>query len=101
MKNKNNIYVGRHGRIFITDPITKEKRIFNYKSSDWKNPYLFKNFDTTKECLDMYRDHLVKTKLIDRVSELKGKCLGCFCKQIPGEVNCHAQVLCELAEMST
>src|SRR3990172_454060 len=38
MKDDNNIYVGRAGRIFITD-MNGTKRIFHYPSSKWYNPF--------------------------------------------------------------
>lgn len=89
MEDPNNIYVGRHGRIFI------DKEIFPYKGSKWANPYKVGPKDyTLEESIRLYRKHLVDSGLINDIHELDGKQLGCFCDQ--SDV-CHAQVLAELA----
>jgi hypothetical protein len=93
MKDKNNVYTGRAGRIFITDPKIKEKRIFHYKGSKWQNPYKLKDH-SLEESLRLYREYLDESGLINDISELKGKTLGCFCDQ---SNSCHAQILAEVA----
>lgn len=94
MQNPNNLYTGRHGRIFITE--NGNKRIFHYPASKWANPYSLKDY-TLEESIRLYKEHLVKSGLISQVSELKGKNLGCFCDQ--SEI-CHAQILAQLANSS-
>lgn len=92
MSNPDNLYTGRAGRIFITDPATKEKRIFHYKGSKWKNPYTLKEY-TLKESLRKYLSHLFTTGLIYEIDELRGKNLGCFCTGGTEKISCHAQLL--------
>ncbi len=89
MKDKNNIYVGRQGRIFITNK-DGSKRIFHYNRSKWANPYSLKDYDIDKSLL-LYKNYLKEKNLINDILELKGKTLGCFCKT----EKCHAQILKE------
>lgn len=98
MESSNNLYVGRAGRIFITNPNTKNKEIFHYKGSKWQNPYKVGKGPgkySLAESLRLYREHIINSGLINDISELAGKTLGCFCDQ-SGE--CHAKVLVELYE---
>tara|TARA_B100000902_G_scaffold397342_1_gene460807 strand:- start:1086 stop:1478 length:393 start_codon:yes stop_codon:yes gene_type:complete len=94
LKNSNNVYVGRHGRIFI------DKIIFHYPASKWQNPYKLKEY-TLKDSLSLYVLYLFDSGLIYQLKELKGKTLGCFCdhqKDKNGVPTCHAQVLADLIE---
>ena len=94
MNDLNNLYVGRRGRIFIHED--GEKRIFHYKDSKWRNPYKVSKKDyTLTESLQLYKQHLIDSGLINELEELKGKKLGCFCDQ---ENDCHAKVLKDLIE---
>ena len=99
MSHEDNIYVGRHGRIFITE--NDEKRIFHYGASIFANPFkvdkkgkdgkIIKLDGTVEECVKKYEKYLVsKPELIDKLGELKGKNLGCFC---PPDSVCHTDVL--------
>lgn len=89
-----NFYVGRNGRIWITDLETKDKKIFHYKGSKWLNPYKVSKKDyTLEESLKLYRKHIIDNNLIKDLHELTGKNLGCFCDQ---KNDCHAKVLVEL-----
>lgn len=89
-----NLYVGRNGRIFITDKETKDKNIFHYKGSKWANPFKVGDKDyKLEESLKLYKEHVVNTGLINDIDELGGKVLGCFCDQNNG---CHAKILMEL-----
>lgn len=101
LEDKNNVYTGRYGRIFIT---TKEKgassdskrEIFHYKGSKWANPYKITSDMSRKEVVDKYLDYLFekregKLPLIYDILELKGKTLGCFCDE--NEPVCHAKLL--------
>ncbi len=99
MKDPDNLYVGRPGRIFITypdiDPATgkKRKEIFHYKGSKWQNPYKVgkkKGEYTLDQSLKLYREHVIKKGLVDQLRELEGKTLGCFCDQ---SGDCHAKTL--------
>jgi len=82
----NNLYVGRRGRIFI------DGVIFHYPDSKWGNPFLLKDY-SLKDSLELYKKHVLESDLKNRLIELKGKTLGCFCDQSGG---CHAKVLVEL-----
>ena len=90
MKDENNLYVGRRGRIFIHED--DEKRIFHYKGSKWQNPFKVGEY-SLEESLKLYEKHLVESGLIKDVKELKGKTLGCFCSQ---KGDCHAKILAKL-----
>lgn len=94
MENKDNIYVGRYGRIFI------DKEFFHYKQSIWANPFKITKDMTIEQSLNKYLHHLFTSKLIFRINELKDKNLGCFCeKQKDGnKILCHAQLLKELID---
>ena len=95
LKSPENEYVGRRGRIFITESKT-EKRIFHYSQSKWANPYKVGNKSgqySLEESINLYKRYLIESGLIKQIKELKGKNLGCFCMQ---DKPCHAQVLAEL-----
>ena len=108
MQSPNALYVGRAGRVFITQ---EGNYVYHYKRSDWANPFvLSKDGKTTivmigdredtkksryslKDSLTRYEAY-VRANLWNRLNELDGKVLGCFCKQL--EESCHAQVLVRL-----
>ena len=92
MEEKNHVYVGRRGRVFITNHETKEKTIFHYSGSKWANPYKLNQY-SIGESLKKYRKYLYDSKLIDDIEELQGMVLGCFCETD----QCHAAILVELA----
>ena len=66
------------------------------------NPYFLKNKDDEQERSDVvekYRSYF-KKKILEpafreAVLSLKGKKLGCFCKQPDKEVACHGDVIAE------
>ena len=92
LKNPNNIYVGRRGRIWITET-DKSKRIFHYSESKWANPYKVTKEMSLEESLRLYRIHLEEKGLLNQIEELRGKTLGCFCEQ---NNPCHAKILRDL-----
>ncbi len=96
MEEPNNVYVGRHGRIFIGTG--DEKKIFHYEGSEFANPYKVGKKEgeyTLKEAIDLYKVHLEDASLVEKArKELKGKNLGCFCDQ---KGPCHAKVLADIA----
>merc|ERR1712137_481942 len=96
-----NLYVGRRGRIFITDSATGKKTIFHYPGSKWENPFSLKE-GTREEVCAKFRAILLDGSLKDRsdgkplrdkLGELAGLRLGCWCKPQA----CHADVLVECA----
>ena len=84
MKDPNHLYVGRRGRVFV------DKVPFYYEGSIWGNP--FKKGDI-KDILQKYKDHVIGSELKDKLRELEGKALGCFCNE---NSECHAKILAEL-----
>ena len=92
LNHDNNIYVGRRGRIFITDK-DKTKRIFHYKESEFANPFKVSDEMPVEICLEKYKIYLETSGLINKIEELRGKTLGCFCKV---NAPCHAKVLAEI-----
>lgn len=91
LSNKNNVYVGRKGRIWIYFP--DNKKIFHYQSSKWCNPFKVTKEMSVDESLEKYTDYLIQSGLIHDIDELKGKKLGCWCV---GN-NCHAKILTYIA----
>ena len=79
------------GEVYIGDA-TRSGR----KRSIWHNPYhrLIRTHGREK-VIEMYREY-IKTRpdLLNRLDELKGKTLGCWCRPLP----CHGDVLVELIE---
>jgi hypothetical protein len=88
-----NLYVGRHGRIFIKYP-DNERRIFHYKASKWCNPFRVKEH-CLDECIRMYEEYIQKSDMINDIDELKNKNLGCWCDETS---QCHVDVLLKLLE---
>lgn len=93
LSDENNLYVGRRGRIFI------DGNIFHYPQSDWANPYKVSPTCTLGESLRLYEEHIKNSGMIDRLDELSGKNLGCFCETASmktGKRDCHTKVLVKL-----
>lgn len=86
LNDKNNVYVGRYGRIFIGKGDVR--KIFHYTGSKFANPFTVKQYGRDK-ALQLYTDH-IKDK---DFSELIGKNLGCFCDM---NEKCHIDVLLDL-----
>lgn len=89
-----NVLVTRRGRIFITDRISRTKRIFHYPESEWANPFKLSDH-SLEESLKLYSVHLDQllrnTECMQRFLELRqARRLGCFCE--PGEP-CHRDVI--------
>ncbi len=93
INDSKNLYVGRRGRIWITE--NGEKRIFHYPQSKWHNPNSIKKVPNLEKNLLLYRQHLHDSGLVDQLEELRGLNLGCFC--LSGK-ECHARVLVEMIE---
>lgn len=95
LEDLNNLYVGRRGRIFIKNE-KGDNEIFHYKESICHNLYKVgskKDEYTLEESLKLYRQHILNSELKDKLNELEGKTLGCFCDQ---KNDCHAKVLVNL-----
>ena len=91
INDENNVYIGRHGRIFIMED--GEKKIFHYHRSKWHNPYIPDKDHTLDEVLDLYSQHLDEMLKDESTAreflQLEGKNLGCWCK--PNK--CHGDVI--------
>jgi hypothetical protein len=95
MSKDNNVYVGRRGRVFITQP-DKSKEIFTYSGNKFANIYKVDKDGIVEEVCKKYRDYILHTpELLNSLVELKGKTLGCFCNQ---EGSCHAKILKALVD---
>jgi hypothetical protein len=110
LRHPNSLYVGRTGRIFITTAY--DYFIFHYKGSEWANLFVLAKDGKTaiimkngaenlraikysrEDSLSRYEAHVCAV-LWNKLGELDGKVLGCFCSQ-GGAERCHAQVLVRL-----
>ena len=61
----------------------------------WCNPFRIGKDGTREEVIEKYREWiLTQDFLLNNISDLKGKILGCWCKPQA----CHGDVLAELAD---
>ena len=68
--------------------------IYVGRPSDWGNPFRISKTMSRDEAVDLYENWIrKKPELIERLPELKGKVLGCWCKS---DERCHADVLIKL-----
>ena len=64
------------------------------RGSKWGNPFIEGPDGTRSEVIAKYLDYLLDSpELMDALSELIGKKLGCWCSPKP----CHGDVLAEMA----
>lgn len=64
------------------------------RPSEWGNPFEISKDGTRSQVISMYADWLYsQDRLLDRLHELKGHILGCWCSP----KYCHGDVLAELA----
>jgi hypothetical protein len=83
------IYIGRPGK---------------GRSGPWGNPFIIGKDGTRAEVIAKYARWIAQQpQLLDRLPELKGKRLGCFCAPPRGltahdKLICHGQVLARLAD---
>ena len=78
------------------------------RGTKWGNPYTHIKDKKTlalyivssrKEAIEKYREYILnKPELLKDLIELKGKRLGCYCKQKNKKVSCHGDILVELIE---
>ena len=84
--------------------------VFIARPSKWGCPFTYKEntradfkLSSRKEIFDVYRDWLTKGEgqyLLKDLHELKGKTLGCWCKNFGGGgKRCHGDILLELIEI--
>ena len=70
IEEKDNVYVGRSGRIWIHG---KNKKIFHYKGSKWANPFKVNKECSLNDSLMKYMDYIVESGLIYDINELRVK----------------------------
>ncbi len=70
----------------------------SFRRSDWYNPFVIGKDGEREEVIQKYERYLLDERpdLVERLPELKGKILACWCAP---EV-CHGDVLARLAEES-
>ena len=67
------------------------------RRSEWGNPFKIEDEAVRAEAIEGYRQYVAgQDELIDRLDDLRGKVLGCWCFPDP----CHGSVLIELIEGS-
>lgn len=65
------------------------------KASIWGNPFKIGEHGTREEVMTKFRAWLLENpQLLERLPELKGKILGCWC----APESCHGDILSELAD---
>lgn len=73
---------------------------WNLPNTIWGNPYKVDGKNNIDKVLELYEAHVrSKPELLGKLPELKGKILGCFCKQPKkgGQAaKCHGDVLVKL-----
>ena len=80
LKEPGNIYIGR-----------KNAHISTFK---WGNPFKIDAKNSRIKVISLFEKYLLtNTELLVKVSELKGKKLGCWCAPLP----CHGEILHRLA----
>ena len=71
---------------------------WNLPNSKWHNPVTIKQYGSAAAVVQKYREYILcRPQLLAQISELRGKILGCWCKNKPNDP-CHGDVLVELVE---
>jgi hypothetical protein len=100
MQDPNNVYIGRQGIVFVTKQDGSKER-WPKRASVWANPYKAAKIGR-EESIRQYREYIIgrlndpnDTEVtVEKLLELRGKNLGCWCKP----EGCHGDVLVELIE---
>jgi len=94
------VYIGRQGVVFVPGKEPGSKVRYPPASSPWANPFKIENGQTREDVIKKYRRY-VKKRLQDpkdkeitweKLEELRGKTLGCWCHP----EGCHGDVLIDL-----
>ena len=99
MADSNNVYIGRAGIVFILNAETGQRERFPKSASPFANPYKVGPDGDRLTVLQKYRTYIEnrlahEPRLVERLAELRGKRLGCWCHPDP----CHGDVLLELLQ---
>jgi hypothetical protein len=66
------------------------------EESPWHNPFTVKACGSAEEAVMRYERYILNNPLLmDRLPELRGNVLGCWCKK-KGHEPCHGDVLMKL-----
>lgn len=80
------VYIGRDMTFYVKGAV----------GSKWQNPFPVKKHGLD-ECIKLFEKYLLTNKeLMNQIKELKGKDLGCWCKN-NGDEHCHGDLLLKLA----
>lgn len=96
-----NVYIARKGVVFIEKDGVKNR--FPKTDSIWANPYKISKKIDRDTCIYMYRTYITE-KLnkgdisLDELLKLKGKTLGCWCKDGGEDIPCHGDVIVDLID---
>jgi hypothetical protein len=73
----------------------KEKYdVYCGRPSIWGNPFEIGKDGTRKQVIEKYKKYLLANEeLLDKIQELRGKVLGCWC----APKSCHCDILADLA----
>jgi len=90
-QDENNVYIGRAGIVFC------DGERFPKKASPWCNPYKVGKMYTREDALELYEQHLNRMLEDEETRNdfmlLRGKRLGCWCKEPGKDVACHGDVI--------
>jgi hypothetical protein len=76
--------------------IGRAMRFQGLKASPWANPFKLEEGVPREEIMERYRAYLeARPELLERLPELKGKVLACWCKP---DLACHGDILASLAD---
>lgn len=103
MDDPNNVYIARKGVVFITRNGIKSR--YPEKDSIWANPYKIGGTVNRENVVELYRNHIINKIRsgeisCDQLEELRGKNLGCWCKEKGQDIQCHGDILLELLELN-
>jgi hypothetical protein len=91
MADPQNVYIARRGVVFI------DGQRYPPQDSEWANPFKVKDIGR-EAAIHQYRTYILEkldAGLLD-LDSLRGKRLGCWCKEPGHQVPCHGDVLLEL-----
>jgi len=114
LEDPENVYIGRKGFVMI------DRKRFFYKGSIWANPFklskeslnfsaLAEKFKLTEDNKDITRENVIdkyRTYILEKLTlgiikyeeleGLRGKNIGCWCKDKGEDAQCHGDVLLEI-----
>ena len=85
---KNTVYIGRR----------VSYGMWNLQDSIWKNPFKIGPDGDREKVIEKYSKYIIgRPDLLEKLKDLKGKTLGCWCKK-NGDEGCHGDILALLAD---